>query len=76
MRRDEELNSEEWKTKFIFMGTQLVYTLITMVPPYIFYWNRFYSLSKSFFLVRVVLPSKLLLLLLALIRCLRSVLQY
>jgi len=37
MSKDEDLNSEEWKTKFIFMGTQLIYTIITLFPAYLCY---------------------------------------
>merc|ERR1711988_1325614 len=29
---DEDLDSETWKTKFIFMTFQLCYTLVTMAP--------------------------------------------
>ena len=41
MRPEEDLNSEEWKTKFIFMSTQLVFTVVTIIPAYLcymFYW--------------------------------------
>ena len=34
-------HSEEWKTKAIFWSTQLVYTLVTVLPSYLcyhFYW--------------------------------------
>eukprot|EP00750_Incisomonas_marina_P005496 INCI13972.1.p1 GENE.INCI13972.1~~INCI13972.1.p1 ORF type:complete len:414 (-),score=44.79 INCI13972.1:1213-2454(-) len=45
MRPDEDLNSEEWKTKFIFMGTQLVFTVITVLPAYLCYHFYIWSIG-------------------------------
>ena len=41
LRKDEPLDPSKWKTKCIFVTTQFIYTLITLIPPY-FLFRSYY----------------------------------
>lgn len=43
LRKDEEMDPDQWKTKIIFVVSQLVYTIFTLIPPYLIFLN--YSVS-------------------------------
>eukprot|EP00095_Tigriopus_kingsejongensis_P004040 maker-scaffold5_size1054832-snap-gene-5.7 protein:Tk04040 transcript:maker-scaffold5_size1054832-snap-gene-5.7-mRNA-1 annotation:"Protein of unknown function DUF2838" len=39
LRKDEELDPDTWKTKIIFVVSQLAYTIFTLLPPYFIFMN-------------------------------------
>merc|ERR1719198_774100 len=54
MGKDEDYDSETWKTKMVFWFMQFLYTIGTIIPGYLVYHNYYLNLIWLFYVMAMI----------------------